>query len=116
MQRVWNDASTLVTSRLTVVEAPAALTRALRAKRITTRGLAAAKVAVENLLANVDLVEIEPALAQHAGELAEQHALHAYDAVHLASALVLGDPEVVVATWDADLRSATTAEGLAIAA
>jgi glutamate formiminotransferase len=57
------------------------------------------------------------ALARETGRaLAERHALRAYDAVHLASALALADPDVVVATWDQNLRAAAAAEGFTVAA
>lgn len=116
MRRVWKEASTLTTSTLTVVEVRTALVRAARSSRITTRAFSAAKSTVAVLVAQLDFVEPARDVLDHAAELAERHALRAYDAVHLASALALGDPEVVVATWDRDLRAAASAEGLTIAA
>jgi predicted nucleic acid-binding protein len=53
-------------------------------------------------------------LARRAGEHAEGLGLRGYDAVHLATALELGDEEVVVVTWDRDLARATGQVGLGL--
>lgn len=116
MRRLWEEASTLAASSLIVVEARAALTRAARSRRITGNGFAAAKATVDRLLGEVDFVEPQPAIITHAADLAERHGLKTVDAVHLASALSFRDPEVVVATWDEELRAAAPGEGLTLAA
>jgi hypothetical protein len=115
MRRVWDEASRLATSSLTLVEVCAALVRAARGGRLSPRGLRAATSSAAVLLAELDLVEPERDVLDQAADLAERYALRAYDAVHLASAMALRDPEVVVATWDHDLRAASSAEGFAIA-
>ena len=51
-----------------------------------------------------------------AGDLAQARALRGYDAVHLASALRVGDPDVVLVTGVGALLAAAGAEGLATAA
>jgi uncharacterized protein len=56
------------------------------------------------------LVGVDAALAREAGDLADQLGLRGYDAVHLASALALGEPTTVV-TWDEELRRATAGAG-----
>ncbi len=61
------------------------------------------------------LVEPTASVIRAAGQIAEEYGLRAYDAVHLASALSLGDRQVVVATWDADLARAAREVGLAVA-
>jgi uncharacterized protein len=116
MRRLWEEASTLAASSLIVVEARAALTRAVRSRRITTKGFSAAKVTVDRLLGEVDFVQPRSAIIMHAADLAERHGLKTIDAVHLASALSFRDPEVVVATWDEELRAAAPGEGLTLAA
>jgi predicted nucleic acid-binding protein len=40
-----------------------------------------------------------------AGHLARAHALRGADAVHLASALAVGDPGLIVAVWDRRLHT-----------
>ena len=59
----------------------------------------------------IDTVEVTDDLVRFAGDLADRRALRGYDAVHLASALILGD-EVVMATWDRELSDAASEEGL----
>ena len=63
-----------------------------------------------------DLVEVDHALAVRAGELAEVRRLRGYDAVHLAAAERVRDPDVVVIAGDGALLDAAAAEGMAVAA
>ena len=62
-----------------------------------------------------DLVEIDDPLARRAGELAQVHRLRGYNAVHLAAADRIRDPDVVVIAGDAALLDAATAEGMTVA-
>lgn len=74
-----------------------------------------ALAAFEGLQADLITVSADPVLARRAGELAEELGLRGYDAVHLATALELGDEEVVLVTWDRDLAHATERVGLGLA-
>lgn len=56
------------------------------------------------------MVGVDAALVRTAGELADRLGLRGFDAVHLASALALGDPTTFV-TWDGELREAAAACG-----
>ena len=67
------------------------------------------------VMTQVDIVELDRLLSQRAGELAELYDLRGYDAVHLASAERVVDPEVVVVAGDADLIRAGRALGLSTA-
>ena len=67
------------------------------------------------LNAEIVIVGVDEALAQRAGELADERALRGYDAVHLASALALGPGDTILVTWDRDLRNAAVDTGLAVA-
>ncbi len=60
-------------------------------------------------------IGVDQELAVRAGGYAENLGLRGYDAVHLATALELGDEEVVVVTWDRDLARATERVGLGVA-
>jgi predicted nucleic acid-binding protein len=62
--------------------------------------------AIDELSEDLDVIGLDATLARTAGELAERHALRGYDAVHLASALAIDDPSLVMATWDRDLATA----------
>jgi hypothetical protein len=52
---------------------------------------------------------------REAGQLAAQRALRGADAVHLASALAVDSPDLVVAVWDRRLHAGAVAERLAVA-
>jgi hypothetical protein len=45
---------------------------------------------------------------------ADLHGLPGYDAVHLASAIIVEDAELVTVTWDHDLADAAVACGYAV--
>lgn len=66
---------------------------------------------IEELCRELDVIGLDAALTRSAGDLAERHALRGYDAVHLASAIAIEDPDLVVATWDRDLAAAVAARG-----
>ncbi len=74
-----------------------------------------ALAAFEELQADLITIGVDQALARHAGERAEDLGLRGYDAVHLATALELGDEEVVLVTWDRDLAQAAECVGLGTA-
>ncbi len=69
----------------------------------------------EELYADLATVGVDYELAVRAGEYAEDLSLRGYDSVHLATALELGDDEVVVVTWDQDLARAAERIGLGVA-
>jgi predicted nucleic acid-binding protein len=59
-----------------------------------------------------DVVEVDAALAEHATQLALSTELRSFDALHLASALVLPSQDLTVAAWDARLHRAVRERGL----
>ena len=113
--RMWDGADRLVSSRLARVEARAALAQAARVGRLTSRQLLAAKRELDGLLDQLDVVDIDDELVRSAAELAEAHALRAYDAVHLAAAARLAADDVVVVAGDRALLAGARTMGLAIA-
>jgi uncharacterized protein len=113
--RMWDGADRLVSSRLARVEAGAALAQAARVGRLTSRQLLAAKRELDGLLDQLDLVYIDDELVRSAAELAEAHALCAYDAVHLAAAARLAADDVVVVAGDRALLAGARTMGLAVA-
>ncbi|MEX0835882.1 MAG: type II toxin-antitoxin system VapC family toxin [Nitriliruptor sp.] len=110
---LWDAADSVLTSRVAHPEVRAALAAAHRALRLTAEGYRRATGDWQQLRRGMRLVEVTPRIEHDAGELAEQHALSGFDAVHLASALTLASVPVVVATWDARLHRAVRASGLA---
>ena len=114
-QQLWDAADRIVSVRLVYPEARAALAMASRLERITTAQLRAAVDHVDELVAQIDVVELTPALAREAGELAELMALRGYDAVHLAAARTVHDDDLVMAATDAALLAAANFSGLTTA-
>jgi predicted nucleic acid-binding protein len=113
--RLWDGATRVVSVRLVYPEGRAALAQARRMGRLSSRQLRSAVVALESLDGQLDHVEITAPLAARAGQLAEDHALRGYDAVHLAAAELITDGDLVVVAGDQDLKSAAHAMGLATA-
>lgn len=109
----WLAADRIVTVRLTPVEARAALAQAERTGRVAPTQRRHLGATLDGLLEQVNYVDIDQALVDLAGGLAEEHALRAYDAVHLAAALAVASDDLVVVAGDRALTSAAHAAGLA---
>ena len=58
------------------------------------------------------IVEVDQGLLEDAAALAIDRELRSLDSLHLASALLLGDDDLVFATWDVCLHAAAATEGL----
>lgn len=110
---LWDGAERAVSVRLVYPEGRAALAQAERLGRLTVRQFRAAARAFEARYLELDLVEFDDVLARRAGHLAEIHGLRGYDAVHLAAAERVHDPELVVVAGDRPLLKAAAAEGMA---
>ena len=109
---LWDGCDAAVASRLAYPEVRAALAAATRNHDLSDHDLDAAEQAWETYWAATRPVEFTPAVERHAGHLARSHALRGADAVHLASALAIGDPDLVVAVWDRRLHAGTRTAGL----
>jgi hypothetical protein len=115
VSRLWDEADRVVSSRLVYAEGRAALAMARRFDRVDHHGLRSAVADFEALYQQLDLVEVTENLVRDAGLLAEQFALRGYDAVHLASAQLVRDSDMVIAADDQDLIRAAQALGIATA-
>lgn len=111
--RLWQRASWIATARVSYVEARAGLARACRMRRITPEELRKAVEGLETLDRQFHHVEITPDLVASAGDLSEEVALRAYDAVQLAAALSLDFIDLVFVTGDRQLAAAAQTVGLA---
>lgn len=112
---LWNSAHPAASSILAYPEGRAALAAARRLDRLGADEHRKALADFEGLYADLATVGIDQKLAVRAGEYAEDLSLRGYDSVHLATAIELGDDEVVVVTWDQDLAQATERVGLSVA-
>ena len=111
---LWDDATAVAASRLAIPEMSAALAAAERSGRIDDDRRRVAAGEWRRYLAALDVMELTPAVGDHASELAAAHPLSGADAVYLATALALRDDALVVVTWDRRLSSAASAMGLSV--
>jgi hypothetical protein len=86
---------------------------ARRLDRVDDYELRTAVHAFESLYQQLDIVEVTENLVRDAGSLAEQFDLRGYDAVHLASAQLVHDSDMVIAAGDQNLIKAAQALGIA---
>lgn len=112
---LWGSAYPAASSILAYPEGRAALGGARRLDRLGADEHRRALADFEELYADLATVGVDHELAVRAGEYAEDLSLRGYDSVHLATALELGDDEVVVVTWDRNLARAAEKVGLGIA-
>ena len=109
---LWDGADVVLTSQVADPEVRAALAAAQRGRRLDVEAHRDAKRLWSHHLTSLRIVELDPALASTAGELAEEYALGALDAIHLASAVTLNDSPLIMATWDARLLRAAQSMGI----
>lgn len=112
---LWASAYPAASSILAYPEGRAALAAARRLDRLGKKVHREALTAFEELFGDLVAIGVDEGLAVRAGEHAEDLGLRGYDAVHLATALELGDEEVVLVTWDRDLARAAERVGLGVA-
>lgn len=113
--QLWDGCDAALASRLAYVEVCAALAAANRNHQLTDRDLVVALDDWRGYWAAVRPVELTAAVEVRAGRLARWHSLRGADAVHLASALAVNDPDLVVAVWDQRLAAGARDAGLAVA-
>ena len=112
---LWDGCDAALASRLAYPEVRAALAAAGRNHDLSDDDLDTAEESWEQFWAAVRPVELTSAVERHAGQLARSHALRSADAVHLASALALADPDLIVAVWDRRLHDGATRAQLQVA-
>lgn len=112
---LWDGCDAAVASRLAYSEVRAALAAAARNHDITEAELDQAEQDWGDYWAATRPVELTAAVERHAGQLARAHALRGADAVHLASALAIGDPDLIIAVWDRRLHTGARAAGCRLA-
>lgn len=113
--KLWGGAYPAASSILAYPEGRAALAAARRLDRLGEEEHRQALAAFEAIYAEMTTVGVDRELAVRAGGYAEDLGLRGYDAVHLTTALELGDDEVVLVTWDRELAKAAERVGLGLA-
>lgn len=110
---IWESADSVASVSLVVVEARAALAAAVRGDRLSSEQLHDARTELAAFVDDLHLVDVTENLIESAARLAESESLRGYDAVHLASALLVD--AAVLTSADRDLCEAAERQGLHIA-
>lgn len=86
-----------------------------RGKRLSAAQLRAALEALDALWATLYVHAVNDKVIQAGAQAARDHALRAYDALHLAAALVFAEgEEIVFACWDRELSEAAGEHGFSL--
>ncbi len=112
---LWDGCDAALSSRLAYPEVRAALAAAGRNKTLDGKGLELAERSWEQFWAATRPVELTATVEREAGQLAQGQSLRGADAVHLASAVAIGDSNLVMAVWDRSLHAGARNVGLAVA-
>lgn len=108
--RAWlKERSPLVTNRISTVE----VARAIGRKQEGSAGIG--RSAAHEAFTSVAVAELDAAIADRAADLSPP-TLRALDAIHLATALAIGDELTAFVTYDARLADAARAVGLEVVA
>ena len=110
--QAWDAADRAVTTRITYVEARAALAAAARGRRIRPARRDRLVEELHDLMSDMVLIEVTPTLVRRAGDLAQTESLRGYDALHLAAAESVHEVSLVMVTGDVDLLGAALRNGL----
>ena len=110
--RVFLQAESVTTVRLTFAEVCAALARAARLGRMTAEAHDSALAEFESVWDQMDVLDVDDDLVRQAGALARAHALRGYDAVHCAAGLRARGATTVGLAGDRELLAAWHREGL----
>jgi len=97
--QLWDGYDAAVASRLAYPEVRSALAAAGRNHDLTKGELNSAEQMWDEYWAATRAVEMTAAVEQRAGQLASARALRGAAAIHLASALAIADPDLVMAVW-----------------
>lgn len=103
------------TSRVAYVEARAGVARKFREGGLSKEEYSQLIESFERDWDNYFIVEVSESVAKLSGELVNRHPLRGFDAIHLASALLLKNrtrSAVSFSCFDEGLKSAAQAEGL----
>ncbi|HZJ51040.1 MAG TPA: type II toxin-antitoxin system VapC family toxin [Actinomycetota bacterium] len=96
-----------VSSALSLVEVPRALRRADPHRHLLERA--------DRVLRAVEMIDIDSEILEMAAAI-EPRGLRSLDAIHLATAMLLGPREMVLVTYDARLADAARAAGFEVEA
>jgi len=111
---LWESTSPVASSLLAYPEGRAALAAARRSNRLTPSLCRKAVAEFEQVGEEMIALGVDEKLTRMAGRLASELNLRGYDAVHLATALSLGEHDVAFVSWDQGLCRAANETGLTV--
>jgi predicted nucleic acid-binding protein len=86
-----------------------------KGNRLSPAKLRTALEELDTIWLTLDVHEVTNKLIQDAAKAARDHALRAYDAIHLAGALAFAEgEEIAFACWDSELSKAANKHGFAL--
>lgn len=112
---LWNGCDVALSSRLAYPEVCASLAAAGRNHDLTEGEVRSALELWDEFWISVWPVELSVKVESVAGAMASSRQLRGADAAHLASAMVMEDPDLVFAVWDRRLHGAAVRAGLSVA-
>ena len=113
-REVWTEAERTACATIAYAEARAALARAVRVGRLAASDLQGAVDELESIYDQLGRIDVDESLVRRAGQLAHDHFLRGYDAVHLAAVESINDDQTVLVAGDGDLLEAAQAIGVAV--
>ena len=114
VNELWDGATGIATSVVAFAEMIAALNRKLREGVLSSREYSRTAASFKSDYRSIILVPVSAGLNERIETLARKHALRGFDAIHLASALVIrnnGKMETDFACYDRALNEAAGKEG-----
>ncbi len=117
VDRLFEEGSSVVTSTVAFAEIMAVFRRKYREGILTRTGYSKSVLEFKKEYSKLILVSITPELNQLIENLVVKHPLRGFDAIHLASALLVqkeGSMNVNFACFDRVLNKAASSEGLLI--
>lgn len=105
ISRLTTVSDARVSSALSLVEVPRALRRAYSYQHVLERA--------DNVLRAVEMIDIDSEILEMAAAI-EPGGLRSLDAIHLATAVLLGPRETVLVTYDARLADAAREAGFVV--
>lgn len=112
---LWDACDAAISSRIAYAEVCGALSAARRNHDLDHHGARVAQRSWDEFWGSVRPVELTADVEQRAGSLARRHGLRGADAIHLASAVMVGSTDLIVAVWDRRLHEGVRAERLGVA-
>jgi len=111
---LWDKAAEIATSAVAYAEGMAAFRRKRRERVLSRKGYTCAVTAFNEEYLSFVLIQISPQLNMIVQRLIEKYPLRGFDAIHLASALIIKESwtDVVFACFDKAINRAAKREGL----